>query len=258
MKDKSLLSLSYSVHTRLREFHLRKLMPEPGQGRFLEVGCGLGYLTHVLGDGFVRVGLDTDLQALKLNYERGHKNVTLGDSTRLPFKSESFDVILCSEVLEHLPDGMDEKTLGEMARTLKPGGRLLITVPSLEGVRATSKLRNLGHEDPTGGEYHYRMGYAWNDIKAMIARIHSLRTIKRFYSMFLFAELFMDLLKWVFYRKKSLREQSDLSSVSDSKLFHVYRWFFPVLHSLFLVEDLILASIFKGHILILELERVDA
>lgn len=51
-----------------------------------------------------------------------------GDATRLPFADESFDVVITSEVLEHIQGDVD--ALAEMARVLKPGGRFAATVPS--------------------------------------------------------------------------------------------------------------------------------
>lgn len=45
----------------------------------------------------------------------------------LPFRDEAFDAALCTEVLEHVPD--DRGLLSEIARVLKPGGRLVVTVP---------------------------------------------------------------------------------------------------------------------------------
>lgn len=51
-----------------------------------------------------------------------------GDGTRLPFPDATFDRIICSEVLEHIPD--DEAALRELRRVLKPDGVLAATVPT--------------------------------------------------------------------------------------------------------------------------------
>lgn len=51
----------------------------------------------------------------------------VSDITRIPVDDASFDVILCSEVLEHIPDAV--AALREFSRILKPGGTLLITAP---------------------------------------------------------------------------------------------------------------------------------
>src|SRR5690606_30268108 len=51
-----------------------------------------------------------------------------GDGTRLPFADGTFDRIICSEVMEHIPD--DAAAARELARVLKPGGTLAVTVPT--------------------------------------------------------------------------------------------------------------------------------
>lgn len=51
-----------------------------------------------------------------------------GDGTRLPFADNTFDHIICSEVMEHIPD--DAAAARELARVLKPGGNLAVTVPT--------------------------------------------------------------------------------------------------------------------------------
>ena len=53
-----------------------------------------------------------------------------GDGNRLPFADASFDTVLCTEVLEHLPT--PAACMTEMVRVLKPGGRLLLTVPFIQ------------------------------------------------------------------------------------------------------------------------------
>ena len=51
-----------------------------------------------------------------------------GDGTRLPFPDDTFDHIICSEVMEHIPD--DSAAARELTRVLKPGGTLAVTVPT--------------------------------------------------------------------------------------------------------------------------------
>ena len=57
-------------------------------------------------------------------------NVDLNEP--LPLPSESFDVVLLSDVLEHIPE--PRRLLGEVARILRPGGRLLLNVPFAYGI----------------------------------------------------------------------------------------------------------------------------
>jgi ubiquinone/menaquinone biosynthesis C-methylase UbiE len=256
MSDPSLNTLKYSIHTRLRQFHLEKLFPKGEEGSFLDVGCGIGYLSHFLGKGWKKYGVDTDHKALKLISDRDQQKVLLSNAIDIPFKNHSMDVILCSEVLEHLPDGKDQEALFEMARILKPGGHMFITVPSLEGLRSYSYLRNLGHDDPIGGEYHFRIGYSWKGLKEMIDEVKGVKIINKRYAMFLFSELFMDLLKWVYHKRNTIKEQSDLSDLKDSFLFRLYKLVFPLLYWMFILEDMTLATIFKGHVHIVALQKV--
>jgi SAM-dependent methyltransferase len=51
-----------------------------------------------------------------------------GDGTRLPFADDTFDRVICSEVMEHIPD--DAAAAGELARVLRPGGTIAVTVPT--------------------------------------------------------------------------------------------------------------------------------
>ncbi|MBI5865088.1 MAG: methyltransferase domain-containing protein [Planctomycetes bacterium] len=67
----------------------------------------------------------------------------VGDITAIPAESESFDVILCTEVLEHVPEPI--AAIREMVRLLRPGGRLLLSAPLGSGL----------HQQP----HHYYGGY---------------------------------------------------------------------------------------------------
>lgn len=67
----------------------------------------------------------------------------LCDATKIPVPESSFDAILCTEVLEHVPEPI--KVVNEFSRILKPGGKLLLTAPLGSGI----------HQEP----YHFYGGY---------------------------------------------------------------------------------------------------
>lgn len=99
----------------------------------LDCGCGLGFhlmLIRELYDCHL-AGIDISLGRLtKAKQELAGKDVhlALGDILHLPYKDNSFDKVVLSEVLEHLSD--DRAALDEVKRILKPGGVAAITVPN--------------------------------------------------------------------------------------------------------------------------------
>jgi SAM-dependent methyltransferase len=70
------------------------------------------------------------------------------------YPASSIDIFLCSHVLEHVPD--DRKAIGELFRTLRPGGFAIVMVPLIHGVEAT-------HEDPAINTPELRWKYYGQD-----------------------------------------------------------------------------------------------
>jgi 2-polyprenyl-3-methyl-5-hydroxy-6-metoxy-1,4-benzoquinol methylase len=107
----------------------------------LDVGCRAGNLTQHYAKGNRVTGADVDRNALKLFEERlGTKGHWVDvDSEPLPFASESFDVVVFSEVMEHVR--FPQKALGEIQRVLRSGGRLVGSVPN--SFRLRNRLRFL-------------------------------------------------------------------------------------------------------------------
>ena len=102
-----------------------------GKGKsILEVGCRAGNLTQHYAEGNRVVGVDIDRNALKLFEERlGLSGHWLDlDSERLPFDSNSFDLVVFSEVMEHLR--FPQSALAEIHRVLRPEGSLVGSVPN--------------------------------------------------------------------------------------------------------------------------------
>lgn len=110
---------------------LEFLEPAPGD-RILDCGCGMGFYLKCLTSlsKATCTGLDYDPQALAFARQvlagKGAP-IVRGDALHLPYADGSFDKVLCSEVLEHLPD--DRQGLAELRRVLRPGGLLCVTVP---------------------------------------------------------------------------------------------------------------------------------
>jgi SAM-dependent methyltransferase len=103
----------------------------------LDIGCGAGYmLEKAARRTFLALGVDLDegrLRAARDGLAGGRRPgqrrtaLVAGDGQRLPFADASFDRIICTETLEHVAD--DQLTLRELARVLRPGGRLAVSVP---------------------------------------------------------------------------------------------------------------------------------
>ena len=100
--------------------------------RIMDFGCFDGYLVSRIGQ--IRmvdaIGIDISIAALEMARSGSQERaawIAAGDAG-LPLADEQFDVVLCSEILEHVEDF--EETLSEMARVLKPGGRLYATMPN--------------------------------------------------------------------------------------------------------------------------------
>lgn len=77
-----------------------------------------------------------------------------GDALNLPFPDDSFDVVIISEVMEHIPD--DKGVLAEMVRVLRPGGRIAVTVPRYGPEKVCWTLSDAYHEVEGGHIRIYR------------------------------------------------------------------------------------------------------
>lgn len=150
------------------------LDPKPGE-RILEIGPGTGYYTLDIAEwvgpgGSVEI---FDIQqefldhTLRRAQERGIANVvpTLGDATELPYADDSVDAVVLVTVLGEIPDRA--AALSEIARVLRPGGRLvageLIGDPhftSYRSMRAQCGDAGLGLERHSGNWFAYFARFA--------------------------------------------------------------------------------------------------
>jgi SAM-dependent methyltransferase len=133
----------------------------PGM-RVLDLGCGAGrhaFEAYRRGAHVIAADLDQGelapvaamLAAMREAGEGGPPaaaTATVADATRLPFPDASLDAVIAAEILEHVPD--DAAALAEIARVLRPGGTLAVTVPAWLPERICWALSREYHEVPGG------------------------------------------------------------------------------------------------------------
>lgn len=95
--------------------------------RIAEIGSGAAGITEFLDHPVTGIDLAFDRTA-----ERANPNLTqvVGSATDLPFADASYDVVLCQEMMEHLPAELRAPAVREMMRVLAPEGRLVLTFPA--------------------------------------------------------------------------------------------------------------------------------
>ena len=151
---------------------INELKPTPSW-RILDVGTSTGTNLRLLKDmGFSDAkGVDLNQEAIKFCAEKGLGEVQLGDIKNLPFDTETFDLVLATDILEHVDD--DLRALRELERVMASGGKLLITVPAFTSL--------WGHNDNMS---HHKRRYVARQILAHIEKT-GLLVCRRFYFNFL-------------------------------------------------------------------------
>lgn len=146
------------------------LLPSSGpHARVLDVGCGDGrHIAAAAARGTYAVGVDYDPAELRKSRARltgigPRVDLIAADASRLPFRPEAFDAVICTETLEHLPD--DTGAMREIARVLTPGGLLHGAVPS-HFTEIPYFMLSRGYRNAPGG--HVRI-YA---PKRLFAKLH--------------------------------------------------------------------------------------
>lgn len=149
------------------------------KGRVLENGCGVGmYVENLAAHGGTVIGLEYDRERAAEAHARSQHIVNAAGEF-LPLPSETFDLILSHEVIEHVQD--DRAAIGEMTRVLKPGGRITLFCP------------NRGYPVETHGIYWKKKYYfgnklfinylprRWRDKLAPHVRVYSRRDLEKLF-----------------------------------------------------------------------------
>ena len=142
---------------------LTPLLEREADHRVLDLGCGTGgMLTWLSSFRDTRVvGVDLSRDALGFCQARGHRALGECSATTLPFRTETFDLVFCADVLQHLPNPPgDAAALSEAHRVLRPGGYLYVRTNSGCGERA----------DETGAASDDYRRYKRADLTARVER----------------------------------------------------------------------------------------
>ena len=116
----------------------------PNNTKVLDVGAGSAPYRHLFTHCNYKTHDFKKLDKNQLLFKKGYSQIDIvSDITSLPIKDDEYDVIICTEVMEHIPFPI--KSLKEMTRVLKPNGKILLTAPQGSFI----------HQEP----YHFYGGY---------------------------------------------------------------------------------------------------
>lgn len=120
------------------------------RGRLLDMGCGdAGALGPWARErGWEYAGVDVSSEAVGLARQAGFDTKEIGEDFATGYPSKHFDLVCCFEVLEHLLN--PRLCLQECLRVLKPGGKIVVTVPNVGFWRHRLDLMFLGRFNPNG------------------------------------------------------------------------------------------------------------
>ncbi len=153
--------------------------------RVLDAGCGPNPIFSImLAPSRFMVSLDISWSIVRLGVQRAKAvGVTVhgvvGDLEALPFRDGSFDGSVCEDTIEHLPN--DRKGASELARVLRPGGRVILGTPNrvrLDVLTARWRDRRAGTRKPPSAYYaatsHLRE-YTWRSLEKLVRPFFNIR-----------------------------------------------------------------------------------
>ncbi len=181
-------------------------------------------------------------------------DVHLVDGAHLPFPDREFDRVVVVDMLEHVPD--DRRFLAEVARVLRPGGRLVVNTPHLKKTALRAARHALGQTDEKHG--HLRAGYTPAGLRALLEPRLTLECHHNF-SRF-FSEAVDTVLNWGVERlgKKGSAKGMVVTGADMAKhrkMFLAYSALYPAVWAVTRLDALVPAS---GYMLIAQAKRADA
>lgn len=128
-----------------REIIFKLLQSLDKDCKILEIGCSGGFLINLLHEqGFSNAwGIDLSENAIDLCKRRSIDKVSVMDGRKISFSAEEFDILVASDILEHIQD--DISALIEWNRIIKPGGKLIVFVPAFNFLCSEHDIKACHH-----------------------------------------------------------------------------------------------------------------
>lgn len=194
------------IYSLFEEYNIKSGM------RVLDYGCGSGFIVGQLQTrGYDAWGTDISREAIEYGTSQGIKNLHSTDGIEVDFPDGSFDLILAMDVVEHIDD--DKLVVEELKRLLRPGGRLIITVPAYQWM--------WGVQDEVS--HHFRR-YSMKSITQLVTNSSNLSILRKtYFNTFLFPAVALVRLasKWLNIKNR----ESDFD-ISDNFLNPVFYFIF--------------------------------
>jgi ubiquinone/menaquinone biosynthesis C-methylase UbiE len=226
--------------------------------KILDIGCGSGYLLWKLyKEGCNYYGIDMSCASLDLAKEYVKADLKVADAHNLPFQDGYFDLIICTDVLEHFAD--DNRAVLEISRVLRKGGTAFFYTPTTSGILSKTPFVDLYHTS----DENYMKDYRYYDLE----KISNLMKNKNFniemigYHNIFIQELITQLLKLFSSKVKiEYNEQADIKNFIKSKYYLPYNIIYPLISLICTVEELLNSKIFKykllGHRLFVKVKKI--
>ncbi len=153
---------------------IRQLARYVSGGSFLDVGCNGGFMVEAAREhGFEACGVDLD--AVSIDYARKHypqNRFVHGTVESMPAEGSKYDLIYCSEVIEHVPDV--QGFAAAVSSLLKPGGYFFITTPDISHWRRPRELTSWDAFNPPSHCIYFNP----NSLKLLLEQ-HGLQVVSR-------------------------------------------------------------------------------
>lgn len=160
----------------------------PSDATVVDIGTGTGANLRLLRQmGFAQVvGIDPSADAAHWCAEKGLGDVHTGDIRALPLADASVDLLLATDVIEHVDE--DKQAVAEIWRVLRPGGTALITVPAFPSLWGLQDVKS----------HHYRR-YRMTPFLQLLERSGLVVEKKFYFNYLLFAPIFAarQVIRWL-------------------------------------------------------------